>query len=289
MVRDSDSSVATRKMSISQYALKDLLHDSLLSSPAVSVRTDDLVTEATNLLPHHLESFTDSLVVVQDERPVGVVGGIEILDGVLKTPNYEFFGKTKIKDIMSKKLVILTSGTTLGYILNTWRQRGRAFAIVPNAYHGYSAISARKLLEIGMRCSTKLTVGDISRKNTATFGKNQNVRDVIQSMFKNKTRKIILEGTSEFISDRIIIQKISRELDCLKHTNDFLEMKAISFQLDKAKMVSNNITLQEGCKILYGMQSPYLLLPEGVITPWDVIMNLDSQDMKWKVEPSKSA
>lgn len=280
MVRESDSS-HTQETPILQCALKDLLKGSLLSSPVVSVTTDDLVTEATNLLPHHLESFTDSLVVVQDEGPVGLIGGGEILDGILRKPNHEFFEKTKIKDIMSKKLVTLTSGATLGNILDVWRQTRRAFAIMPNAYHGYSAISARKLLEIGMRCSTKLRIGDISRKNTVTFGRNQNVKEVIESMFKNKTRKIILEGTSEFISDRIIIEKISKELDCLKHTNDFLEMKASSFQLDKAKVVSGNITLQEGCKILYGMQSPYLLLPDGVITPWDVIMSLGSQDIKY--------
>ena len=280
MVRESDSS-HTQETPILQCALKDLLKGSLLSSPVVSVTTDDLVTEATNLLPHHLESFTDSLVVVQDEGPVGLIGGGEILDGILRKPNHEFFEKTKIKDIMSKKLVTLTSGATLGNILDAWRQTRRAFAIMPNVYHGYSAISARKLLEIGMRCSTKLRIGDISRKNTVTFGRNQNVKEVIESMFKNKTRKIILEGTSEFISDRIIIEKISKELDCLKHTNDFLEMKASSFQLDKAKVASGTITLQEGCEILYGMQSPYLLLPDGVITPWDVIMSLGSQDIKY--------
>lgn len=280
MVRESDSTHKTNeKMPISRYALRDLLQNSLLSSPIVSVTPEDLVTEATNLLPHNLESFTDSLVIIRDEKPVGLVGGREILDGVLKNPNANFFEKTRIKEIMNTKLIILTSDATLGEVLDLWRQTGRAFAIMQNAYHGYSAISVRKLLEVGMLCSTNLKMGDVSKRKIVTFRKEQKVKEIIESMFKNKTRKLILEGTSEFISDRIIIQKISRDLNCLQGVDDFLEMKGSTFQLDKAKEVSDQVTLEEGCKILYEMQSPYLLLSDGVVTPWDVILSLRSENI----------
>ncbi len=267
-------------MPISQYALKDLLQNSLLSSPVVSVSTEDLVAEAANLLPHHLETFTDSLVVVRDEKPVGIVGGVEILEGVLKNPSADFFRKTRIKEIMCTKLITLKNDATLGHLLNLWKDTGRAFAIMPNKYHGYSAISARRLLEVGMSCKTKLTVRDVSKRKILTFRKDQTIKEIIESMFENKTRKLILEGTSNFISDRIIIQKISRELNCLQCEGDFLIMKGSTFQLDGAKKVSNDTTLEEGCKLLYGMQSPYLLLSDGVVTPWDVIMSLDSEDIK---------
>ncbi|MDE1830339.1 MAG: CBS domain-containing protein [Thaumarchaeota archaeon] len=275
------------KLPISQYALKDLLQSSLLSSPAVSVTTEDLVTEATNLLPHHLETFTDSLVVVEDEKPVGLIGGLEILEGVLKNPDASFFAKTRIKEIMSKKLIILDNDTTLGSLLDLWKQTGRAFALIPNEYHGYSAVSARKLLEVAMSCKTKLKVGDVSKRKIITFRKDQKVKEIIESMFANKTRKLVLEGTSEFISDRIIIQKISRDLNCLQCADNFLEMKGAAFVLDKAKKVSDQMALEEGCKLLYEMQSPYLLLSDGVVTPWDVIMSLTSEDIQYNWKSSK--
>ncbi|HJT10738.1 MAG TPA: CBS domain-containing protein [Candidatus Nitrosotalea sp.] len=261
--------------------MKELLQKSLLSSPIVSVKTENSVTEATNLLPHNLESFTDSLVVTLDDKPIGLVGGIEILDGVLKKPHANFFENTKIKEIMSKNLIVLTDDTTLGDLLNLWVKAGRAFAIVPNAYHGYSAISARRLLEVGMSCRSKLTVSDISKKKINTFRKDQTIKEIIESMFKNKTRKLMLEGTSEFISDRIIIQKISRDLNCLHGVGNFLDMKGNEFKLDKAKKVSNQTTMEEACAILYEMQSPYLLLSDGVVTPWDVITNLGSENMEY--------
>ncbi|MDE1863456.1 MAG: CBS domain-containing protein [Thaumarchaeota archaeon] len=261
---------------IYRYSLTDLLQNSLLSSPAVSVSYDDKITEATHLLPEYLESFTDSLVVVRDERPVGLIGGLEILDGVLKQPCNDFFEKTRVKDVMNNELIKLESGATLGSLLNVWRRTGRAFAIVPNQYHGYSAISARKVLEVGMKSKTELTVEGISRKRLLTFTKDQTVREILESMFENRTRKLVLEGTAKFISDRIIIQRISRDLNCLEQCDDFLEMRAGGFHLDEAKSVTGSTSLVDACKIMYGMQSPYLHFPGGVVTPWDVIMSFDS-------------
>ncbi|MDE1832726.1 MAG: hypothetical protein KGI02_10230, partial [Thaumarchaeota archaeon] len=122
---------------------------------------------------------------------------------------------------------------------------------------------------------------DISKKKIVFFRKDQTIKEIIESMFKNKTRKLMLEGTSEFISDRIIIQKISRDLNCLHDMDDFLNMKGNEFELDKAKEVSNRTTMEEACAILYKMESPYLLSPDGVITPWDVITNLGSENIEY--------
>lgn len=257
----------------------DLLPDSLLSSPVVSVGINDPVAEATNLLSHNLETFTDSLIVVQDDKPVGLVGGADILEGVLHSPNAAFFEKTRIKEIMHKNLVIVDKDATLDELLKQWMKTNKAFAIIPNQYRSYSAISARKLLEIGMLCRTKLEIKDISKKKIFTFRKDQTVKEIISAMFKNRTRKLILEGTSQFISDRIIIQKISQDLNCLHDVDNFLEIKCSEFRLDKAKEVPGKTLLEEASKTLYEMQSPYLLHEEGVLTPWDVIKSLGSKNL----------
>lgn len=265
-------------MPISQYAMRDLL-PTLLSSPVVSVRVGDPVAEATNLLSHNLETFTDSLVVVDDDKPLGLVGGGDVLEGLLKTPTGAFFEKTRIKEIMSKDLVLVDKDATLAKLLNQWMKTTRAFAITQNQYGGYSAISARKLLEIGMSCKTNLEIKDISKKKIFTFRKDQTVKAAISTMFKNRTRKLILEDTSQFISDRIIIQKISQDLNCLHDIDDFLEMKCSEFRLDKAKEASGKILLEEASKMLYKMQSPYIIHEEGVLTPWDIIKSFGSESL----------
>ena len=59
-------------MSISDLTLKELLPLSLYSTPAVSIRQENKMWTATAMLVHYLESFTDSLVVTdQEEKPIG--------------------------------------------------------------------------------------------------------------------------------------------------------------------------------------------------------------------------
>ena len=262
---------------IGRYSLEELLPNTLTSSPAVSVRTIDRVSEIASLLPHNLETFTDSLVVTADDKPVGLIGAIEILDGVLNNPTSAFFDDITAGQIMNKdKLTILQPGTTLSGLLQLWSQTRRAFAIIPNQYHGYSVISARKLLEIGTSCKTNMVVSTIPKKNIVVFRKEDSVRFIISSMFENKTRKLILKDTSFFISDRIIIEKITRELNCLRNVDNFLEMKADIFRLDQAKKIPSNLKINEASKIMYNMQSPYLLIEDQVITPWDIAMILSS-------------
>jgi predicted transcriptional regulator len=258
-------------------SLNVLLPDSLYKSPAVNIRSTDTIGDAATLLSHYLESFTDSLVVIKDEKPVGVIGGIEILDGVLKNPTSDFFNNTSIDKIMNDKLTIITKQTRLSDLLKQWEKTRRAFAIISNPYSGYSAISARKMLEIAITYGDTMTVSEIPKKRIITFNNNYTTKDIITSMFENKTRKLILENTSSFISDRIIIEKIVRELSYLRNIKGFLDMKSSIFKLENAKMISENSSIQEASKTMYDMLSPYLMVKDQAISPWDIIMSLKSE------------
>ncbi len=266
------------ELPLGEYLLEDLLSDSLLSSPAVSIREEDPVSGAVSLLPHHLETFTDSLVVTKQDKPIGLVGGIEILDGVLKEPSSIFFDNKRVGEIMSSKLIVLGRKTKLSDLLNEWRKIRRAFAIIPNQYHGYSVISARKILEVGAACVTDMKVSELPKKRIVFFRRDSTVGEIIKSMFENKTRKLVLENSEFFISDRIIIEKIVRELNCLRNMNNFLDMSADVFKLDMAKRIPEDLTIPKACKTMCEMSSPYLITNSQVISPWDVAMVLDTKN-----------
>ena len=262
---------------LSRRTLDDLLPDSLFKSPAVSIRLTDTVGEAATLLPHNLESFTDSLVVTKDSNPIGLLGGIEILNGILKNPTSDFFDNTTVGQIMSEKITIVTKETKLSDLLKQWQETRRAVAIIANQYSGYSSISARKILEISNTYGTPMTVSEIPKKRIITFNNNHTVKDIITSMFENKSRKLILQDTSSFISDRIVIEKIVRDLNHLHDIKDFLSMKGTAFKLENAKTISEDLSIQEASKIMYGMLSPYLIVKDQVISPWDIVMSLGSE------------
>ncbi len=276
MVNDVKSE---KNLPICDYSLGELLSRTLTTVPAVSTTIYDRVWETTGMLVHHLESFTDSLVATDEARPVGLVGGIEIIYGTLKNPTFDFFNNTLIGKIKNDGLVIITPETKLSDLLKQWKQTRRAFAIIPNQYHGYSAISARKLLEVGALCNTDIKVDDLPKKRMVTFKQNQTVRDIINIMFENKTRRLVLENTTQFLSDRIVIEKIATDLNYLRNVDNFLDMKASIFKLESTKTISPDMKIPELCKIMYGMLHPYVMTNDQVISPWDLIMVLTSKEL----------
>ena len=266
-------------MNLSDKTLDEILPESVFSTPVVGIRIDDMLGEVASLLPHHLETFTDSLVATSDDKPVGIVGGIEVLEGITKNQTLGFLDKTKIGEVMSKKLVIVNPKTKFADLAKQWLQTRRAFAIIPNQYHGYSAISARKILDAGILFKTNSTISLVPRKKIVTFHKEETVKQIIQRMFDNKTRKLVLEGTDSFINDRIIIQKLVREFNCLRDGRDFLETSSDMFILEQARRVSDDLTITEACRIMQDMRSPYLIGNEKTVSPWDIVSVLAFENL----------
>jgi predicted transcriptional regulator len=267
---------------IYNQTLKNLLPLSLGSTPAVSIRKENQMWIATGMLIHYLESFTDSLVVTEeDEKPIGVIGGREIIENIYKNPTSQFFDKTTVNQVMNNDLSIISEKITLKQLLDKWKQTRRAFSIIPNNLGGYSAISGRKLLEIGANCITDLTISELPQKEVVTFDLNDTMRNIINLMLEKNTRKLRLKNTNNFINDRLIIQTIAQDLNFFRNTK-FLDQKIErSFKLEEAKKISKDINLAETSKIMYGMLHPYIFFQDQVITPWDICLALQSNRIEF--------
>lgn len=269
-------------MPIADQTLTELLPLSLRSTPAVSIRKENKIWVAACMLIHSLESFTDSLVVTEEkEKPIGQIGGREVIENLFKNPTSAFFDKTTVEEITDKNLVILSEKTTLQQLLDKWKKTRRAFSIIPNDLGGYSAIAGRKLLEIGVNCTTDMTISELPKKEIYTFEQNDSVKHVLELMLQNNTRKLLLKDTNKFISDRLIIQTIARDFDFFRDVK-FLDHKLEeSFKLEEAKKISKDINLTEVSKIMYGMMHPYIIFRDQVITPWDICMALESDRIEF--------
>ncbi|HSB84321.1 MAG TPA: CBS domain-containing protein [Nitrosarchaeum sp.] len=264
-------------MPIYNQTLKELLPLSLRTTPAVSIRKENKMWTATCMLMHYLESFTDSLVVTEeDEKPIGVIGGKEVITNIFENPTSDFFDKVTVEQVTDKNLIILSEETKLTELLEKWKQTRRAFSIIPNNLGGYSAISGRKLLEIGANCVTDLTISELPKKEIITFNRNDTIRDIINLMLQNNTRKLVLRNTNLFISDRLIIQMIAQKFDFLRNVKFLDQRVAESFNLEEARNISKDMNLVEASKIMYGMVHPYIIFRNHVITPWDICMSLQS-------------
>ena len=271
-----------RILPIINKSLKDLLPLSFNSTPAVSIRKENKMWVATSMLIHTLESFTDSLVVTEgDEKPIGVIGGREVIENIFKNPTSSFFDDTTVEQIVDRNLVILSNDTTLKELLDKWKNTRRAFSIIPNNHGGYSAISARKILEIGANCVTDITISELPKKEVVTFEQDSTIKEIMNLMLQKNSRKILLKDSNYFISDRLLIQSIAQDFDFFRNVK-FLERHVKdSFRLEEARKVSKDLNLTEISKIMYSMPHPCMIFQNQVITPWDICLALESERVEF--------
>ncbi len=259
---------------ISESPLSELLENSLTSTPCVNVRKNAKVRVVTGMLVQYLESFTDSVMVRDDTKPIGVVGGREIIQGVYKNPSSDFFEMQFVEDITDNRLNVVTPDTTLKELIALWKAVGRAFAVINVGNDDYSVISAKKLLEIGINSSSDFRISEIPKKKIITFDPDATFGDVMKMMLENKTRKIMAKGTNQFINDRIIIETIET-FDFLLGKDNFLEIPVDVVTLEDAKVISEDLSLSEISKIMYEMSQPLIIHEDRVISPWDICMALE--------------
>ncbi len=258
---------------ISNRSLGDLLQNSLTSTPCVNIRKNAKVKVAAGMLVQYLETFTDSVVVRDDAKPIGVIGGREIIQGIYKNPSSDFFEMQLVEDIADTRLCEVTADSTIKELIALWKEVGRAFAVINIENYDYSVISVKKLLEIGINNDSEFHISKIPKKKIITFGKDATFGDVIKLMLENKTRKIMFEGTNQFINDRIIIETIEK-FDYLLGNDNFLDIPVSVVPLEEAKVVSGDLSLSDISKIMYEMSQPLIIHEERVISPWDICMAL---------------
>lgn len=262
---------------IADRMLRDLFPTSLTTVPCVSIQKQSRIEEAIGLLVPHLESMADSLVVTGDKNePIGIVGGREIVERLLANPSRSLFDDT-IEKMMSTNITKVSGTTTLKETIGEWKKTGRAFSIIPNAIGGYSVISARKMLEVGKISMTDMRISELPKKKIVTFQMGATVNEIMNLMLRHKTRKLLLENTNQFISDRIVIEKIATDLNYLRNTTRFLDLPIVGFGLEYAKIITKDIMVNELASIMFGMLHPYVVFRDHVISPWDVCLALLSE------------
>lgn len=259
---------------ISKCPLSELLQNSLTSTPCVNVRKNAKVRVVTGMLVQYLETFTDSVVVRDGTKPIGVIGGREIIQGVYKNPSSDFFEMKQVEDITDTRLNVITPDTSIKELISFWKEVGRAFSVINMGNDNYSVISVKKLLEIGINSNFEFHISEIPKKKIIIFDKDATFGDVMKLMLENKCRKILLEGTNQFINDRIIIETIEK-FDYLLGNDKFLDVPVSIVALEDAKVVSEDLSISDVSKIMYDMSQPLVIYNDRVISPWDVCMIME--------------
>lgn len=282
--------VVSNGESISELTLDRLLSTSLTDTPCVYLNQEREVWVATEMCVQYLESSIDSIVIRNDDlTPVGIIGGYDLLNHIRKTPTRDFQYQNKVKEIMFEDLPIVEKETRFKDLMERWKLSRRAFAITPNSFQGYSPISARKMLDVAIRCQSDITISSMPKKSIVTFSLDDSLGKVIDLMFEHNTRKLMLEYSNQFISDRIILEEISKMLKFQPDVDNFLDIPVSQIELEQVNVLKEDVTLNQLALMLYKMDHPYVIYKDIAVSPWDICLTLLSGDVTSRSADSKKA
>lgn len=266
---------------LSEWTLQEIFQDTLTDTPCVYIDKEKEVSVATDMCAQYLESEVDSIVVLDaQKKPAGIVGGYDLLDNLRRYPTREFQYMTQVKEVMFKGLPQIERESKLKDLIDKWKNSRRAFTVIPNTSGDYSVISARKMLEVCRRYKTGISLSSMPKKKIVTFRKDDTLGKILDLMFENKTRKLLLEDSNQFVSDRLILGEISRILRFHENVEYFLDISAKELKLDYVRKIDEDLDLGRLCSMIDKMAHPYIVYKDTVVTPWDVTLVLSESIVK---------
>ena len=266
--------------SLGDLSLEELFPQTLTDVSCPEIQKNREVWVATEMCAQYLESTIDAIVVRGDDNKLaGIVGGYDLLDAIRKNPTRDFQYTCAIEEIMFKDFLQVEKKTKFKDLMEKWKNTRRAFAVISNNSGGYSPISARKMLEIGIRYKTDMTVSSISKKKIITFQGDEPLSKILDLMFENKTRKLLLVNSNQFISDRTILEGISRMLKFQQNIDNFLDVPINQFTFDHIKVITEDLKFDKLCSVMNKMEHPYVIYKDIVVSPWDVCLSLMNENV----------
>ena len=237
--------------------LGELFPKTLFDTPCIYIDKSREISIVTPMCAY-LESTIDAIVVKDENNPIGTISGYDILYNLRQNPTSTFF-QTKIDKIFLKPLPKVNEKIKLVDLIEGWKKTKRAFSVIANPSGDYFSISARKLLEIGKRYKSGISVSSIPKKKIISFKEDESLGTILDIMFKNCTRKIILENSNQFISDRLILGEISNLLKKFQEIDNLLDILINQFKFEYEKEIIDDLIFNKICLIMDKMDNHCIL------------------------------
>jgi len=255
---------------LEECLLVDILPQLFVNPLLNIVDSKDKIWIAMSMLSRCHKYATDSLAVLEKESLVGVLGSREIIQSMCFESRSNLFEKTTV-EVMSKNFHIVSSKSKFHDILKQMKNNRDGLLLSKNEFGSISAISQHNLIEIGMLYESSVKVDQIPSTEIITFNKNDTIDQILLLMYENHTDTLFLENSPLFINSKIIFEKIIADSTHSCNIDDVMKIKATTFTLNEATLISENGTIADMCKLMFVMKYPVLMTRSKILMPYDLL------------------
>ena len=248
--------------------------------PLLDVSPDTSLTQLATFLAIGPQIYVDGLAVTYDKKPVGRIGTKHILKYANSHKSLEWTN-VFASDLMDSEIKSIEADAPLSELLKIF---GRTrFAFVPVTIRGEisTTISIRDLLPLivdaRLTGSSKLISSQIVSCSADT-----NLRDIINLMLSRNIRNIVVRHENEtfVVNDRKILEFLfspdARTLFTKGKELANITVGVLDLYSGSAKI--NDLAISEAARLLTSVATPFLLIEDSILSPWDVVMKTSGKD-----------
>jgi CBS domain-containing protein len=276
--RSSDRNLPTTKSIMISSVLSHVFR-----RPYVSVSPETPLLELGTYLATGHQIYVDGLIVAQEKKLAGRIGGQHILDCLLKTA-YDDWSMVKASELMEESDSSLELDSSLNDLLELFA--GTKFALAPISEKGelIGSIGIRDLLPLVFESKLPAQVTAVGSTQVLLEG-DETLRTAIDTMLKKRIRNLVLSGnikgsttkTDYIINDRKILEFIfsyegKKVMTGVIESDAFSNIRVDSLDLISVSHISHTETVSRAANMLRDINTPAILSEDKIITPWDVVM-----------------
>lgn len=248
---------------------------SIFKRPLLFVSPSDSLLQAATFLAIGPQIYVDGLVVLDDRKAVGAIGGRHVIEYILY--HQEGWRQGTASSVMTQLQTAVRGNDALQVALDVFRKTG--FAFVPIMIDGrvVTSLSLRDLLKPIATLHLDKTVGDLSSP-LISAASDSSIGSALEIMLEQNVRNLIVKDKdrTSILNDRKILEFLLSHQGASalssRQSNGLFEIKLSTLDLLAAKHVKKDTTVSAAAQLLTDLNTPCLLVDNSVVTPWDIIM-----------------
>jgi CBS domain-containing protein len=245
----------------------------IFKRPVLSVSPEDSLLQAGILLATGPQIYVDGLVVLDEQKPVGRIGGQHIIQYILQHQDGWFHSTAS--QIMSHATFAVGAGEPLDVALEIFNKT--RFAFVPITINGSVAtsLSVRDVLRLAAG-KLDTPVGELSSKLISVSG-STSIKKALELMLEKSIRNLAVTNDNDdalIINDRKILEfLLSYEGGRVVTSPTGLDVVSVDvLDMLAAKHVRRNTPADIAAEFLSDINTPCLICEDSIVTPWDIVM-----------------
>ena len=235
-----------------------------------SITADSSILVAGSVLGSH---GIDALKIIRNKTHTDeIVGGCTILTGLVEAfpTNIRSYIMSKCGSI-SMRLPVIRYDATLPELLSRFIETKFGLAFVHKG--GQALISLTDILQLYDKglIDTELMCKDVASP-PIRLQSDATLKEAIEEMIRRRIRRIFVNDSNAFISDRTAIDYIfsPEGMQVLRH--ELYVTRIHEIRMMDATLVTGSLPLKEGARLLLRDKGNCLLCETGLVTPWDCVV-----------------